>query len=492
MSAAAIRRVLASGLRCAGRSPEVPFCLSLSDGSEVVVTRLLRVLPGKRIVGQGQWMGRAVLVKIFIAEASARHWSLEKAGIEMLCRTSLPTPSLVLACDLPDGGHILLTDYMADARSLAEIWTSVAALPAGSGQALAVLRPAFALLGRMHAQHLVHLDLHLGNFLCSGGALFVIDGDGVRSVAGDSERARLRMESNLALLVSQVPEGWSDSRVCLLEAYQLAGGLLSVDPGALEAGVERCRARRLRDYLAKTVRDCTLFSVRQTLTRFVSVGRDVAPLLEDILESPEQVMPEGFVLKDGRTCTVVRIEHVARPLVIKRYNLKSVWHALNRIWRPSRAWHAWREGHRLGFLGIATPEPLALVEERFGPMRRRAYLVTAYCPGRALQDLLPQDEVPEATLAKALVGLFQCLQKYRITHGDLKASNLLWQEGRIVLVDLDAAVQHRSEAAYLRAWRRDRSRFLRNWPATSRLCRWLDEHLPGDTARVVSDRELRP
>jgi hypothetical protein len=54
-----------------------------------------------------------------------------------------------------------------------------------------------------------------------------------------------------------------------------------------------------------------------------------------------------------------------RTLVIKRYNIKGFAHWLKRFWRPSRAWHSWREGNRLAFLGIATPKPLAVLEKRF-------------------------------------------------------------------------------------------------------------------------------
>ena len=74
----------ASALREAGRAPATPFRVALSDGGELVVHRLLRVLPGKRIVGQGLWNGRCVLAKLFVASGSARHWAQEKAGIEAL------------------------------------------------------------------------------------------------------------------------------------------------------------------------------------------------------------------------------------------------------------------------------------------------------------------------------------------------------------------------------------------------------------------------
>ena len=82
-------------------------------------------------------------------------------------------------------------------------------------------------------------------------------------------------------------------------------------------------------------------------------------------------------LKRGRTATLARVEVNGRQLVIKRYNIKGPVHALSRSWRPSRAWHSWLEGHRLNFLGIATPRPLALVEQRAGPLRGKARWVSA-------------------------------------------------------------------------------------------------------------------
>ena len=145
-------RVEAAGLRDAGRQPEIPFSVTLNDGSDVVVHRLLRVLPGKRIVGAGDWNGQRVLVKLFIAGGSARHWAKEKSGIDALRHANIQTPDLLLAGTLQAGGHILLTAYLDNARSVAELWEPVSALSAGREAALDVLRPAFGLLGSMHAE----------------------------------------------------------------------------------------------------------------------------------------------------------------------------------------------------------------------------------------------------------------------------------------------------------------------------------------------------
>lgn len=487
MTSGAVRGVDAEDLRKAGRLPATPFCVMLADGRAIAVHRLLRVLPGKRIVGEGVWDGRRVLVKLFVAGGSERHWAQEKTGIAALQQAGLLTPDLLLAAPLAQGGHVLLTAFLDGSLTLAEAWESLAALPAGSSAALDVLRPAFRLLGKLHASGLVQEDLHLGNFLRHGDLVLIIDGDAVRAITPGKRLNEAQASANLAILLAQLPAAWDACRDELLAAYQAGGGERISDLGALEGELARVRRWRLNDYLAKTVRDCTLFAVRSDFSRFAVVQRKVADQLAPLLETPDAAMLQGRLLKDGRTSTVARVEQPGCLLVIKRYNLKNLQHALERFWRPSRAWHSWREGHRLSFLGIPTPEPLAMIEERIGPFRRRAFLVNAYCPGPHLLQALTPDKPPASEMAQAISSLFQALYHNRISHGDLKATNLLWHEGRVWLVDLDAVVQHRSESGFEPAWRRDRARFLRNWPAESALHQWLDDKLP-PAERSVHDR----
>ncbi len=474
--AQSIERVAAEVLRAAGRTPKTPCRLALVDGSDVVVQRLLRVLPGKRIVGEGEWEGRRVLVKVFVGRSSARHWAMEKAGIEALRRAAVPTPELLLASALAGGGGVLLSAYLDGAQSVAEAWAPLAALPAGGAAALTVLQPVLRILGKMHAAGLVHDDPHLGNFLRCAGELFVVDGDAVRAVeTGHSDQS---LTGNLALLLAQLPLVWDACRQELLAAYLAGGGLGSVDPVRLQLEVKQARAWRLGDFLAKTLRDCSQFAVERRIFRFAAVRRCAVQDLAPLLAAPDAAMAGGVLLKDGRTCTVSKIEFAGRDLVIKRYNLKGFGHLLQRFWRPTRAWHSWLAGHRLGFYGLATPAPLALIEERVGPLRARGFLINEFCPGANLLQLLLPDQEPDADVARALIALFETLHVLRISHGDLKATNLLWHGGRVFVIDLDALVQHRSGLAHARAWRRDRERLLRNWPAASVLHRWLHANLP--------------
>ncbi|ANQ86731.1 hypothetical protein dqs_3714 [Azoarcus olearius] len=467
----------AAALAHAGRTPATPFRIRLADGSELRVLRLLRVLPGRRVVGEALTAaGEHRLAKLFIDHRAARNWQRERDGIAALAAAGIPTPALAAATTLEHGGQVLLTEFLSGADTVLDHWRPLAARPPGDAEAVALLRPLFALLGRLHAAGLSHDDLHFGNFLCHADRLLLIDGDAV-SAHGHGPLAEPRAARDLAMLLAQLPRTWDGHVAPLLAAYaetqpQPPG------PSALAEALERERAWRLRDYLSKCGRDCTLFKVAKRFDRFSAVLRSEAAALAPLLAAPDRHIDTGIALKRGNTCTVAKVEIDGRPLVVKRYNRKSLRHALSRLWRPSRGWHSWREGHRLRLFGIPTPAPLALVEERWGPLRGRAWLVNEFCAGTDLLALLDPASEPPPPIAASLRTVFDTLHRERISHGDLKATNLLWDGASLQVIDLDAMQQHRSAASHARAWQRDRRRLLRNWPADSALYRWLDAELP--------------
>ena len=200
-----------------------------------------------------------------------------------------------------------------------------------------------------------------------------------------------------------------------------------------------------------------------------------------VLARADALLDQGHLYKTGGAASVGKVEVDGRTLVIKRYNIKGFAHWLKRFWRPSRAWHSWREGNRLAFLGIATPKPLALLETRFLWLRGKAYLVTEHLPGPDIIErfapYVEQGDAPEAELA-ALDRLFADLLRERISHGDLKGHNVFWADGRWALIDLDSMCQHRSASSFAAAYARDRARFMRNWPVGSALYQVIDGRLP--------------
>jgi hypothetical protein len=98
--------------------------------------------------------------------------------------------------------------------------------------------------------------------------------------------------------------GWAAGGA-LLPAYTAEQAFLP-ELAVLQRNIERVRAWRLGDFLAKTVRECTLFAVEQTATRFCAVLREEAEALAPLLAAPDSAISSGQVFKDGGTTTVAR------------------------------------------------------------------------------------------------------------------------------------------------------------------------------------------
>ena len=464
--------VTASELRDARRQPPASFRIHTEGGEELALSRLLRVLPGKRLVGEGRRGGERVLVKLFVARESRRHWERERSGIAALMGAGIPTPPLLAAGSLESGGHYLLTPYLDEA-------TTLAGARDDGERADPMLLAAIRLVGRMHGRGLVQTDLHLGNFLRRGDELYMIDGDGIVNCLVGQDIDERAIRRNLALFLAQLPVSLEDRHAELIAAYREANPDACFDDADLEADKVLIRDRRLDIILKKCVRDCTLFRIDRRVDRFTAVARSETDWLAPILADPDAWMGRGAPLKAGNTSTVVRVELEGRAVVIKRYNIKGAGHAVSRFWRPSRAWHSWREGHRLAALGIPTPTPLALIESRLGPLRGKAWLITEYCDGASLAERYSDpDTTPPAAELDAIGALLRQLVAARISHGDLKATNLLWCNDKPQLIDLDAMRQHAGDAAFRRAWERDSARFLRNWPQGSALRLALEAVMP--------------
>jgi len=470
-------------LEKAGRQPELPLLVELADAAGPAVLRLdslLRVLPGRRYVGCGEWRGQRVLAKLLVGDKAPRQFRRELGGVQLLAGQQQATPRL-LADGLVDGeGGWLLFDYLDGAQSLAQAWQRVAHEPMLSDAQRAVLGEALTVIAGLHARGLWQADLHLDNLLRHGGSLQVVDGGAVRAETPGRPLSRERALENLGAFFAQFPAELEPFIEELLVHYLHVNGEHALPLEALLGAVARVRRWRLRDFLAKLGRDCSLFGVRRGPMGLCAVRRDSEAGLLPLLAIPDLFIGQGHIYKTGGAATVARVALYGRTLVVKRYNVKGLGHWLRRFWRPSRAWHSWVAGNRLAFLDIATPRPLAVVERRCCGLRGRAYLITEYCGG---EDLLARfqpylESSPPENELLALERLFAALRRERISHGDLKGNNLLWQDGRWLLIDLDAMRFHSGDRAFAKAFARDRARFLRNWPADSALYRALDRRLP--------------
>ncbi|KPX50020.1 hypothetical protein ALP96_04698 [Pseudomonas savastanoi pv. glycinea] len=473
-----------SELKNAGRTPELPMSLTLADaaGSAVLqLLTLLRVLPGQRYVGAGVWRGRTVLAKLLVGDKAARHFQRELAGVRLLAEQGLTTP-LLLADGLQDGeGGWLLFEFLEQASSLGDAWNAVQHLPPLADEQQAVLGEALSAIAQQHAKGLWQEDLHLDNLLRHQGRLYLIDGAGIRAEQAGKPLSRQKVLENLGVFFAQLPRSFEPFTEELLVHYLLSNAEHGLPMEALQKQIDKVRSWRLKDFMSKTVRDCSLFSVEDSASVFRAVRREEESAMLPVLAQADAQLERGHLYKTGGAASVGRVEISGRTLVIKRYNIKNFSHWLKRFWRPSRAWHSWREGNRLMFLGIATPKPLAVQEKRFLGLRSKAWLVTEFIEGPdIIERFAPHvatGDAPEAELL-ALDTLFAQLIQARISHGDFKGHNLFWHTDRWAMIDLDAMQQHSSQSSFAAAYARDRARFMRNWPVQSALHQILEQRLP--------------
>ena len=473
-----------SDLKSAGRSPSLPLSVTLADAAgsaDLQLLSLLRVLPGQRYVGAGIWRGTPVLAKLLVGGNAARHFQRELEGVKLLASQGLTTPQL-LADGLKEGeGGWLLFEFLDGAQSLADAWAAVENLPVLADEQQQVLGEALAAVAHMHAKGLWQEDLHLDNLLRHGGQLYLIDGGGIKAETPGQQLSRQRVLENLGVFFAQLPKRLEPFIEELLVHYLLANAEHALPLEALQKQIDKVRTWRLKDYLEKAGRECTLFSVERSLSGLRAIRRAEVPAMLAVLQNADALIDEGHLYKTGGAASVARIEVDGRTLVLKRYNIKNTAHWFKRFWRPSRAWHSWIEGHRLEFLDIATPRPLAVLEQRVMGLRSRAFLVTEYADGPDLiecfQPYVESGEAPEEQV-QALVHLMQQLIRERISHGDFKGHNLFWQNGQWSLIDLDAMCQHATQLSFAPAYARDRARMLRNWPSCSALHQRLDAVLP--------------
>jgi len=480
-----------SDLRNVGRTPSLPLTVSLADAAgpaDLQLLSLLRVLPGQRYVGAGVWRGRPVLAKLLVGSKAARHFQRELEGVKLLAAQGMTTP-LLLADGLKDGeGGWLLFEFLEGAESLGDAWSKVESLPVLADEQSAVLAEALGAIGQLHGKGLWQEDLHLDNLLRHGGQLYLIDGAGICAENAGQPLSRQKVLENLGVFFAQLPKSLEPFTEELLVYYLLSNSEHALPLEALQKQIDKVRAWRLKDFLIKVGRECTLFSVRRGAFGLRSIRREEEPAMLPVLEQADALLDRGHLYKTGGAASVGKVDVAGRPLVIKRYNIKNFAHWLKRFWRPSRAWHSWREGNRLAFLGIATPKPLAVLETRFFWLRSKAYLITEYLAGPDIIErfapYVESGEAPEAEL-QALDQLFARLIAERISHGDFKGHNLFWHEDRWALIDLDSMCQHGSAGSFAPAYARDRARFMRNWPESSALYQVIDQRLPKDASAAV-------
>ncbi|HVJ82744.1 MAG TPA: lipopolysaccharide kinase InaA family protein [Planctomycetia bacterium] len=224
-------------------------------------------------------------------------------------------------------------------------------------------------------------------------------------------------------------------------------------------------------------------------------------VIEELLARPETPFDEHVArwLKMGRCTRVAEADLPAirrdNPFVYKQYFFKG-WHeAFAALFRANQATRAWLNGAALLLRELPTPRPLALIHKTVLGMPVTSFLLTERVPeGTGLSDYLDRVAEPAGpgerrrivvNLVRLAALLLRKLHERRVTHRDLKATNVLAEPTddpaapKLWIIDLDgvqtwqsAPAKHRVQnlarfhVSFCRSpyiTRADKLRFLRDY-----------------------------
>ncbi len=413
-------------------------------------TSLLRAVPGRREVYDALWNNRSVIVKVFSHKISSRrHLKREWEGLNKLTELELSSPKPLFYGKTEDNQLVVVVEKIADSSTVLDAFLKT---PEPTKK-LDLLVLVCKELAKQHTRGVLQKDLHLGNFLLADDKVFLLDPGQMRFLR--CEVGKKAGISQLAMLASYLPDSDTASLEKLCQEYFNARGwhLEKADEEIIQKQITAHQKRVAKKELKK----CLRTSKRQlqvntgkylaVFDRHFTLGAE--PL--DFIEQIDALMDKGEILKNGNTCYVSRLMWNNRDTVVKRYNHKGFIHSLRHTIKKSRARHGWLHAHRLRMLQIPTPKPLAYIEQRKYKLVWKSYLVTEYVEGQKLYDFLRDSitsEEERSAVTQQVVELLDKLGKYRITHGDLKHSNILVTDNGIVLTDLDGMKVHRCKWLY--------------------------------------------
>lgn len=444
------------------RTQKINFSLQLNNHDVLHIFKILRIVPGKRLVAAGAWHGNPVVAKIFFNKKPESHAQKELKGLKQLKEYNVPCAKLLFHGRAGNDVYVIVSEDISYAESVADLWQR----RKNNEIILPELKRLVIELATQHVLGILQHDLHLKNFMISEKHVFSLDGTTIESFP-PLLNTKLSIE-NLALLVSQFGVIEKQYAETLYSFYAKARGwqIKARDIMDFHLNIKAWQHLRWQEFEKKLFRNCTQFACFKEKSYSGVYAREEvqSPDVLQLIKNPESFFahPDAVFLKKGRSATVVKLSFLNKTYVIKRYNIKSFWHRLRRSMRVTRARACWRIMQKLQLFNIPVPAPIAMVEQHFFGIRGPSYLIMEYVPGKPLAKFM-QEHASDAIIQN-VVQVFKNIATLEITHGDLKETNIIVNTlQKPILIDFDGALEHWSLTGLRKTWTKELQRFLENF-----------------------------
>ena len=361
-------------------------------------------------MGGRRHRARKRFVRLLRVEAARREWR----AFSRLARAGIPAPTPRALGILPGGDRILAVDFLAGHTLEAE-------LRSGSPNRARLARELGQLVAALHAQGIVHRDLHHGNVFMGEAGPLLLDLQLARP--GRSRKGRLR---DVGDLEASLESGFSlaqrvrfrSAALALSRPYDETSRQALREAGA--ASLERSRAHAT-SRCRRALRPGRRFARTEYAGARGLRNRELEPAVLDQLLSAHQNGLGEILQRDARSCLTAVAADGLR-VVVKEFPPVGLLGSLTDLFRGSPARRGWLAGFGLEAHGIGAATPLAFLERRRLGLPSGSWLVMADLRPAQPASVLAATRAGE--VVDALTRLVQRLHARGILHGELTADRV--------------------------------------------------------------------
>lgn len=179
--------------------------------------------------------------------------------------------------------------------------------------------------------------------------------------------------------------------------------------------------------------------------------------IESFVAQIDSLIEKGTLYKNDKTSTVSRTSFDNTDIVVKRYNNKGLFHSVRNSFRQTRSEKSFYNSCLLVDMGIYTPAPLGYAIEKQNGLYRRSYFIMEHSEVPTLHQAImkhPSSEQWEK-ISNDIKLLLDKFAEHKITHGDLKHSNVLVTDNGAGILDLDVMCVHKSRSTFQKKRNKD-------------------------------------
>jgi len=376
----------------------------------------IREVPQKKTIYDGSLNKSNAIIKIFI---NKQDFLKELKGVLLLMSASVKTPRILFQGKQKEN-WIIAYEKIENAQTVFEFLNS----EKNEIKKNKVIANVILINEDMAQKNLIQKDNYLKNYLINkNGVIYVIDGEQIKKINYFNYLIKWKY---LALLISKLDINQFNFTV---EKFNYKNNIF------FQYFYYFLKYKEIIKFKKKCLRNSTDFE-----TYFMDNQKIIKKRESFFNESILKAIDKQNIIKDGNTCTVFQY----KDFVIKRYNIKNFWHFLRLQFTKSRAINSWQASNIFNLLGIATAEPVCVIQKRKAFFVTESFFVTRLINGENITEYMKnyyrENKIPSKILHEKLQLLLSQLKFHKIFHGDLKFSNLLFDKtlNELYVIDLDS------------------------------------------------------